>query len=72
MFYHHINAQILISYRVVRGKVYVTSTPHPKFLAIYLVLGQSVPPLVSSTATTAHITKTFIKMLITEETQVLN
>ena len=59
MFYDHINAQMIIklSDRVVRGELYLTSTPYPKLIAIYLVLGQSDLQLVSSTATIARINK---------------
>ena len=34
-------------------ELYVTPTPQPKLLAMYLVLDQSVLPLVWSTATTS-------------------
>ena len=57
MFYNHVNAQTLINFSdtVVRGELYAISTPEPKLLAMYLVLGQSELPLVSSIAITAHI-----------------
>ena len=75
MFLKHTNAElfIAISHRVVQGEQYVTSSPYvTKACAIYLVLGQSAPPLVSSTITRTYIDLTVITMLITEEIQVIN
>ena len=76
IFYNNFNAQILFNFsdRVVRGELCVTSTPSPKPLAIYLVLVnlnshlfRLLPQrLILSTV------KSFIHMLIAEETQVVN